>query len=272
MSVCDVGAMTIAIKGAGDLASGVAVRLRKSGFRKIFMLEVPQPLAVRRNVTFCEAVYEGQIEVEAIRAVKVSKVSEFDAVWKSGNIAVLVDPAWTSLKEFVPDVLVDGILAKKNLGTTRDDARLVIGLGPGFTAGEDVDLAVETKRGHDLGRVIEEGSPMVNTGVPGPVNGYTTERVLRSPAEGVFVARCSISDQVKAGDVLGTVSGENVIAEIDGVIRGLIRSDCRVKRGVKIGDIDPRKELEKCFTVSDKARSVGGGVLEAILATFCNQP
>jgi xanthine dehydrogenase accessory factor len=262
--------MIIAIKGAGDIASGVAVRLRKSGFRKIFMLEVPRPVAVRRKVTFCEAVYEGQTLVEGIRAVKVSGVAELEAVWQAGNIAVLVDPQWNSLKQIRADVVVDAILAKRNLGTTKDDASLVIGLGPGFTAGKDVHRIVETKRGHDLGRVIENGSAIANTGIPGPVDGYTTERVIRSPADGILTVNCSICDIVKAGDNIGHVAGENVYAEIAGVIRGLIRSDCKVTQGMKIGDIDPRADVQKCFSISDKARSVGGGVLEAILAMFCN--
>lgn len=268
MSVCDLSERIIAIKGAGDMASGVAVRLRKAGFLKILMLEVPRPMAVRRKVTFCEAVYETQTLVEGIRGVMVSEVAELDSVWKAGNIAVVVDSQWSCLKQIQPDVLVDAILAKRNLGTTKDDARLVIGLGPGFTAGSDVHRVVETKRGHDLGRVIEAGSAIANTGVPGVVNGYSTERVLRSPADGLFSINCLIGDMVKAGDVVGSVAGENVYAEIDGVMRGLIRPECKVKQGMKIGDIDPRADREKCYTVSDKARAVGGGVLEAILASM----
>ncbi|WP_240744798.1 selenium-dependent molybdenum cofactor biosynthesis protein YqeB [Desulforhopalus sp. IMCC35007] len=265
-----LGEMIIAIKGAGDIASGVAVRLRKSGFRKIFMLEVPQPVAVRRKVTFCEAVYEGQALVEDIRAIRVSETTELEAIWDAGNIAVLVDPQWNSLKQIKADVVVDAILAKTNLGTRKDEASLVIGLGPGFTVGKDVHRIVETKRGHDLGRVIENGSAIANTGIPGSVDGYTTERVVRSPADGIFTVYSSICDIVKPGDIIGRVAGENVNAEIAGVIRGLIRPDCKVTRGMKIGDIDPRADVRKCFSVSDKARSVGGGVLESILAMFCD--
>lgn len=272
MCAGDLGKMIIAVKGAGDLATGVALRLRKCGLRKIVMLEVPRPLAVRRNVTFCEAIYDGQTEVEGISAVAVSGVAELGAVWDSGAIAVLVDPQWNCLGSLAADVLIDGILAKKNLGTARGDARLVIGLGPGFNAGVDVDLIVETKRGHDLGRVIASGSAIANTGVPGAVNGYTTERVLRSPRDGVFTSRARITDFVKAGDLLGEVDGEEVLATIDGVLRGLIRSGCSVKKGLKIGDIDPRGNRENCFTVSDKARAVGGGVLEAILSSLDSRP
>lgn len=260
--------LTICIKGAGEMASAVAWRLYMANLRKIYMLETPRPLAVRRRVSFCEAVYDGTQEVEHVRAVLGSTVSDVEKCWRNGEIAVLVDPAWQTKSQLRTDVVVDAILAKKNLGTTVDEARLVIGLGPGFSAGEDAHLVVETQRGHDLGRIITSGVAAPNTGIPGSIGGYTEERVLRAPVAGRFQTKRTIGDRVDQGDVVGRVEGDTVRAGISGILRGLIRPDSDVRQGLKIGDIDPRSERDYCFTISDKARAIGGSVLEAILRVF----
>ncbi len=268
MATIDLERVVIGIKGAGDIASGIAVRLKKSGFSKIFMMEVAEPKAVRRLVSFSEAIYQGENTVEGIKAVMVSEASEMAAVWEKGYLGVIVDPAWTTLVNIHPDVVVDAILAKENLGTRINDAALVIGLGPGFEASVDVDVAIETMRGHNLGCVLDSGKTQANTGVPGPINGYTKERILRSPATGVFNSVLNITDTVTAGAVVGTVNGEEVVAQVGGVLRGLIRPGIHVQQGMKMGDIDPRGTVGNCFSISDKARAIGGGVLEAILMTW----
>jgi xanthine dehydrogenase accessory factor len=257
--------ITIAVKGAGEMASAVAHRLYMANFRRIFLLEQAHPLAVRRLVSFCEAVYNGRQTVEGVTAVLVQSPAEFPFSWKEGVIPVLVDPKWDALASMSPDVCVDAILAKKNLGTTLSDASTVIGLGPGFTAGKDVHLVIETNRGHHLGRVITSGSAADNTGIPGEIAGYAAQRVLRSPADGRFESTASIGDGVKAGDTLGHVKEHPVRATVDGIVRGLIRPGTQVTQGLKIGDIDPRGNADHCPTISDKARAVAGSVLEAIL-------
>lgn len=258
----------IMIKGGGDLATGVAIRLHASGFRNILIVEREKPLAVRRTVAFCEAVHDGTTVVEGITARLVNDGQEIQAAWQDCCIPVRVDPQWQSLDEIHPAIVVDAILAKKNLGTCRDEADLVIGMGPGFCAGDDVDRVIETMRGHDLGRVIAKGTAHANTGIPGNVGGFTLERILRAPVDGLFTSRSSICDMVKQGDIVGHVAGQPVHARLDGVIRGLIRDGSEVVCGLKIGDVDPRGEGKNAFTVSDKARAIGGGVLEAICAYF----
>ena len=256
----------IAIKGAGEMATGVAIRLYRAGFHRLFMLERERPLAVRRTVSFCEAIHEGSLVVEGVEAIRADGPEAFQAHWDAGRIPVIADPSWRILRAVAPDVLVDGTLAKRNLGTRITDAPLVIGLGPGFTAAEDVHLVVETMRGHDLGRVIHRGTALPNTGIPGEIGGHTVDRILRAPVTGALLAAREIGDRVKAGEVVGTVEGEAVIARIGGILRGAIRERTAVRAGVKIGDIDPRGCPEMCHTVSDKARAIGGGVLEAILS------
>lgn len=260
--------LTIAVKGAGDLASGLAWRLHQACFKRICMLEVEKPLAVRRGVAFSEAINDGEKTVEGLTAVRINELSELEKVWSAGQIGVLADPEWTSIKEMRPDVVIDAILAKKNLGTRLEDAPLVIGLGPGFKAGRDVHRVIETRRGHNLGRVLKTGQAEKNTGIPGNIEGYTTERVLRAPVSGVFEARKRLGDLVKQGDVIAVVGGEKVTAKISGVLRGLIRNGVDVSVGMKTGDIDPRGIVDYCNTISDKARSIGGAVLEAILERF----
>jgi xanthine dehydrogenase accessory factor len=260
--------LVVLIKGAGEMGTGVASRLFRANFRNIVMLETASPLAVRRRVSFCEAIHDDTMAVEGIEAVKVSEEYEVIEAWEAGKIAVRVDPKWESIREFKPDVLVDAILAKRNLGTSIADASLVIALGPGFVAGKDCHAIVETNRGHNLGRLISKGTAEVNTGIPGNIGGYTKERVLRSPCDGCFIAEKHIGSAVCKGDVIGRVDNAEVTAQIDGIVRGLIRPNSPVAVGLKIGDIDPRGDGDYCNTISDKARALGGAVLEAILATY----
>lgn len=265
MVLIDRSRSVVAIKGAGEMATGVAVRLSRAGFSRIFMMDIDKPLAVRRTVSFCEAIYDGTSVVEGVEAVFVEKSDDMCAAWEKGQVAVLVDPDWALLARIRPQVVIDAIVAKTNLGTTLEDGSLVIGFGPGFTAGVDVHRVIETMRGHDLGRVIDKGSAIADTGIPGAIGGYTADRVLRAPVTGVFQSERNITDAVTAGDEIGTVAGQPVVAQIDGVIRGLIRPGIMVSKGMKIGDIDPRGQVEYCFSVSEKSRAIGGAVLEAIL-------
>jgi xanthine dehydrogenase accessory factor len=257
----------VLVRGGGDLASGVAWRLHQSGFR-VVITEIREPLAVRRKVAFCEAVYDGQCAVEGVRAVLVTGPEQVDTVWDQGFIPVLVDPEATSRNFVKPEVIVDAILAKKNLGTSAKDAPLVMALGPGFEVGKDAHFVVETSRGHTLGRLLASGSAAPNTGIPGPVQGITADRVLRAPASGLWRNVLDIGDMVRTGDVIGTVQGEALCATIGGALRGLIHPGITVSRGLKIGDIDPRGKKEFCFTISEKALAIAGGVLEGILRTY----
>ena len=261
----------IAIKGAGEMASAVAWRLYMANLRHIFMLEIDHPLAVRREVSFCEAVHNGQKDVEGVKAVLVKKPDDVQTCWENRAIAVLVDPSWQSLKHLKVDVSVDAILAKKNFGTNIDEAELVLGLGPGFSAGQDVHYVIETNRGHNLGRIITSGPAEPNTGIPGSIQGYAEERVLRAPGDGLFKAQRRIGDSVNKEEILGSVGELKVQAGIDGVVKGLIRSGSSVKKGLKLGDIDPRGEKSYCHTISDKARAISGSVLEAILRHYNTQ-
>jgi xanthine dehydrogenase accessory factor len=259
--------MLVVIKGAGDLASGIALRLHHAGFG-IAMTEIASPLSVRRAVSFSQAVYEGRKQVEDITAVLVDDEAGMKRAFQEKQIAVFIDPAASIVRRFKPAALVDAVMAKKNTGTAITDAPVVIGVGPGFTAGVDCHTVIETQRGHTLGRVITEGCALPNTGIPGDIGGYTIERLLRCPADGVFEAVASIGDRVKKGDTVAMVETFSVKAEIDGILRGILPSGISVKRGMKAGDVDPRCEGEHCFTVSDKALSIGGGVLEAFLRFF----
>lgn len=255
--------MLVCVRGAGDLASGTAVRLRRAGM-DVVMLDIAEPTSVRRSVCFSEAIRLGSASVEDVPGVAVAGPDEVSSAVAAGNVAVMVDPDGRSIPALAPDAVVDAILAKRNLGTDLSLAPIVVGVGPGFTAPDDVDAAVETQRGHDLGRVYYRGAPAPNTGIPGNIGGYTVERVLRAPADGVFRGVRAIGDVVRAGEVVATVGGTPMPATIDGVLRGLLQDGLTVFRGMKAGDIDPRCEVSHCFSVSDKARSVAGGVLEAI--------
>lgn len=253
----------VLIKGAGDLASGVALTLVKAGFR-VVMTELPQPTCVRRKVSFAEAVYEGEIIIDGIRGSRVEDFEEAQEIACRGEVAVLVDPQGETLRKYPPLIYIDAAMTKKNLGTTINDASIVIALGPGYEAGVDVHAVIETKRGTSMGRPIYQGSALPNTGIPGDVLGYTEERVLRSPGEGIFKAELDIGDQVYKGDIVGYVDNVPVIASINGTVRGLLRSGLKVGKGAKLGDIHPEVNREIIFTVTDKARAVGRGVVEAI--------
>ena len=256
--------MMILIKGAGDLATGIAYRLKKSGF-DIVMTEIDKPTTVRRTVAFSQAVFDNEIVIEGIKGVKVNNINEIYKEINQGNIPIIIDEKAEIIKELRPDVVVDAIIAKKNLGTNIKDAPIVIGVGPGFEAKVDCHLVIETKRGHYLGKVIEEGSAIPNTGVPGNIGGYTKERIIRASSNGKIKPVVSIGDFVKKGDVVAYVDGVEVLAQIDGIVRGMLQEGIEVFKGMKSGDIDPRCEKDHCFTISDKARSIGGGVLEAIM-------
>ena len=254
----------VIIKGAGDIASGVAHRLKASGFY-VLMIEISRPTVIRRTVAFAEAVYQGQCTVEGETAVLAKALEEVKPIIRAHRIAVLVDEKWSSISRLKPLIVVDAIIAKRNLGTALHDAPVVIGLGPGFTAGQDVHAIIETNRGHDLGRVIYHGTAAPNTGIPGEIGGYTSERVLRSPVSGTFRAFKRIGDYVEKGDILGVVANQQVVAPISGVLRGILNNNVEVAENLKIGDIDPRGKHEHCNTISEKARAIGGGVLEAAL-------
>lgn len=259
----------IIVRGGGDLATGTIYKLKKSGF-PVLILEVAMPSAIRRNVTFSEAVYQGSQTVEDMTCHLAENLSQAEEALREGKLTVLVDPMGEAISALKPLAVVDAILAKKNLGTHRAMAPITVGLGPGFAAGEDVDAVVETKRGHNLGRVLWSGSAAPNTGIPGIIGGYGRERVIHCPAKGIVRNVKKITDIVRKGDVIARVETEDgtvpVEATLDGILRGLIRDGYLVTVGFKMADIDPRaEELGNCFTISDKARCIAGGVLEAIL-------
>jgi xanthine dehydrogenase accessory factor len=260
--------MKLVIKGAGEMASGVAWRLFNSGFHRVCMTDVSQPQAVRREVSFCEAIYDGHKTVQGVTAKLIASFEEIEGAWDLGQIPIIVDPEAGVIDFLKPDVVIDAILAKKNLGTKITNAPLVIGLGPGFCAGRDVHLVVETNRGHDLGRVIHEGEAEKNTGVPGVIAGYGAERVFRAPKDGRLSILNDIGDIVEAGEVVAEVDGMPVKAQIKGVVRGMLRDGTNVWKGMKTGDIDPRGKKAFCYTVSEKTLAIAGGVLEGILSYY----
>ena len=259
----------IIVRGGGDLATGTIYKLYKSGF-PVLVLEIPNPSAIRRNVAFSEAVYEGSHQVEDVNCVLASSLEEAKDLLADGRLVMLVDAKGDAIKELNPIAVIDAILAKKNLGTHKHMAPITIALGPGFTAGVDVDAVIETKRGHHLGRVYLEGSAIPNTGIPGIIGGYGKERVMHSPAEGILKNVAKITDTVAKDDTIAIVETTEgpvpVKATLDGLLRGLIRDGYPVTKGFKIADIDPRADqYNNCFTISDKARCIAGGVLEALL-------
>ncbi|MCA1793106.1 MAG: selenium-dependent molybdenum cofactor biosynthesis protein YqeB [Desulfotignum sp.] len=260
--------LVIVIKGAGEMATGVACRLFNANFRHVVMLETNMPMAVRRCVSFCEAVYDGAVTVEGITARKADAPLDIPRIWQAGEVPVLVDPSGTVIPDLTPHVVIDAIIAKKNVGTDMAEAPLVIGLGPGFSAGMDVHQVIETNRGHNLGRIIFRGMAQADTGIPGAICGVSADRVLRATCAGVFESSITIGDLVKKDEILGHVDGISVKAKIDGMIRGLIRNRTRVPAGCKIGDIDPRGAAAVHDTISEKARAVGGAVLEAVLNRY----
>ena len=255
--------MKILIRGAGDLATGIASRLYGAG-HKLLMTEIEVPLTVRRTVALSRAVYEGRAQVEEMLGILAEGRTEAEKIMAQGDIAVMVDEEAACREWFQSDVIVDAILAKKNLGTRITDAPFVIAAGPGFTAGKDCNCVVETKRGHTLGNAIWKGSAIPNTGVPGNVAGYTIERLIRAAADGSLEPRVQIGDHVETGDIVALTGGVPVYAQMTGIVRGMLQAGVQVKKDLKIGDIDARAELSHCYTISDKARAIGGGVLEAV--------
>ena len=259
----------IVVRGGGDLATGTIYKLHQCGF-DLLVLETETPSAIRRNVAFSEAVYQGSQTVEGVTCLLANSVEQARSYLKDGMLTMLIDPEGNCMDAFQPLAVVDAILAKKNLGTRRDMAPITVALGPGFTAGVDVDAVVETKRGHNLGKVLYSGSPAPNTGVPGIIAGFGKERVIHSPAEGILRNVAKITDTVTQGQTIAFVETADgrlpVQASLTGLLRGLIRDGYPVTKGFKIADIDPRtEEYDNCFTISDKARCIAGGVLEAIL-------
>jgi len=259
--------LVILIRGAGEMATGVAHRLASCHF-KVCMTETSNPQAVRREVTFSETIFDHEKEVEGITAKKIDSPHHIFQVWSERKIPILIDPE-AEIKNFLkPDVLIDATLAKKNLGTKMTDAPLVIALGPGFHAGKDVHLVIETNRGHNLGRIIANGEAEPNTGIPGAIGGYAEERVIRAHKAGNFKALKKIGDGVRPNEKVGMVENAAVRSRIAGVIRGLLRDGTEVWKGMKLGDVDPRGIKAHCYTISDKARTISGGVLQAILEHF----
>lgn len=256
--------MLVLIRGAGDLASGIALRLHHAK-QQVVMTDLERPTAIRRTVCFSQAILHGKMTVEDVTAELARSPQEALEILQKGNIPVLADPEAACIAELKPDAVVDAILAKRNLGTRITDAPCVIGVGPGFTAGVDCHACVETMRGHTLGRVITEGSPIPNTNIPGLIGGFAGERVLRAPADGIFRQIRHIGDMVSQGEVAGYVGDAPMLCQISGVLRGLLADGTPVHRGMKSGDVDPRGETSYCYQVSDKALAIGGGVLEAIL-------
>lgn len=260
----------VIVRGGGDLATGTIHRLWAAGFQ-VLVLETDHPAAIRRQVSLCEAIYQGTATVEDLTAVRIEHIDQLEEVWAAGQVPMLVDPEGSCIAKLKPAVVVDAILAKVNLGTDRTMAPTTIALGPGFVAGEDVDVVIETSRGHKLGRVIKSGPAKANTGIPGIIGGYGKERVIHSPAKGVMRNIRAIGDIVQKDEEIAYVETSegrvSVNATIPGIIRGLIRDGYPVTKGFKIADIDPREaELENCWTISDKARCIAGSVLEQVCA------
>ena len=258
----------VAVKGAGDLATGVIHRPKRAGFA-VMATELPHPTVLRRTIAFAEAIALGQMTVEGITAQYAHSIEDVRAGVANGFVPILIDPEGIVFKQIQPDVLVEATLSKYNSGITINDAPIVIALGPGYKAGIDAHAVIETNRGHNLGRVYLEGNAEPNTGVPGTIGGYAGERLLRAPCAGRLYGMHQIGDQIREGEVVAIVKSDQdavpITATIPGILRGLVRDNLRVSSGMKIGDIDPRAIREHCFTISDKSRAIGGGVLEAIL-------
>lgn len=255
----------VVVRGAGDIATGTICRLHRCGF-KLLVLETNNPTAIRRTVALSEAVYAQRQTVEGVTAERIENIEECDGLWTRARVPLLVDPGASCLSQIKPIALIDAILAKKNCGTTKDMAAITVGLGPGFCGGKDVHAVIETARGHQLGRTIYSGNPLDNTGIPGMIGGYAKERVLYAPATGTFEVVQDIGSRVTKGDLVARIGKAELVAPITGLVRGMIRNHTTVTEGFKIGDIDPRIDEEKnCYTISDKARCISGGVLEALL-------
>lgn len=266
----------IIVRGGGDLATGTIHRLWSAGF-PVMSLETEKPAAIRRQVAVCEAIYDGEAVIEGMTAVRIEDADEAIPVIRSGNVPVLVDPEGKAIDDLSPEVVVDAIIAKKNMGTHRRMAPLTVALGPGFEAGRDVDVVIETKRGHNLGRALYSGSAAPNTGIPGNIGGFSKERVLHAAEDGIFRNTTGIGTIVEAGEEVARIEKEDgtralVTAPISGIVRGILRDGYPVTEGFKVADIDPRREeLSNCYTISDKARCIAGGVLEVVVRHFMSR-
>jgi xanthine dehydrogenase accessory factor len=259
----------IVIRGGGDLATGVAQKFFRAGF-PVVILETSAPTAIRRSVALCEAVYDGFARVEDMNCRRVSSLDELEGCWQQGTIPLFIDPSGETIKQIQPSAVIDAILAKRNLGTHRGMSPITIALGPGFRAGEDVDVVIETMRGHDLGRLIFKGCAAPNTGIPGEIGGKSGQRVIHAPASGTIIHKKQIGDVVQGGELIFTVGGTEALAPFTGLLRGLIREGLEVPKGMKAADIDPRTDVD-WHTISDKARCLGGAALEAYLAVSSEQ-
>ncbi|SUW09478.1 putative synthase [Brachyspira pilosicoli] len=265
----------VIVRGAGDLATGVVYSLYKAHF-KVIILETQHPSAIRRKVALSEAVYDGKTKVEDIEAVLVKNYEEALNIIANKDykeIPILIDPNCEILNHIKPTFLIDAIIAKKNLGTNKSMAKYTIALGPGFTAGKDCDIVIETMRGHNLGRIYLEGEAIPNTGIPGNIGGKEAERVIHASSDGIIENIKNIGDFVREKEVIAYINNDNkkieVIAPFEGLLRGIIRDGFKVRNGLKIADIDPRKsEYDNCFTISDKARNLGGAVLTAMMYLY----
>ncbi|MGL6115199.1 selenium-dependent molybdenum cofactor biosynthesis protein YqeB [Cetobacterium sp. SF1] len=263
--------MLIIVRGAGDIATGTIHRLHRCGF-KVMALESKSPSSIRREVSFSEAIYEGVTLVEGVVGRRVTNYEEIKRAFEYGEVPIMEDAHGIWIDKLKPEVVVDAILAKINVGTNRNMAEITIGLGPGFVAGRDVDAVIETMRGHNLGKIIYSGKAQANTGVPGTIGGFSKERVIYSEYSGIFQGDRRIGDIVSKGEVIGNIGDKEIVSTIDGVLRGIIRDGHVVKKGLKIADIDPRlEEVNNCYTISDKARAIGGSVLEVILSIMTSR-
>lgn len=255
----------VIVRGGGDIASGVVQKLHRAGFR-VLILEIENPTSIRRTVCFSEAILSRVYVLEDIVCVRAENENEIYMAWSEDKVPIVVDSKGVYIKVLKPMIVVDSIIAKKNTGMSKDLAPITVAVGPGFIAGKDVDVVIESNRGHNLGRLIFDGEAEPNTKTPGNIEGFTWERVLYSPCSGIFKTEHRIGDLVKKGDTVAFVDDEAVTAKIDGVLRGILRDGNQVVSNFKVGDVDPRHDqFENCFTISDKARAIGGGVLEAVM-------
>lgn len=255
---------TVVIRGAGDVATGIGHRLHRCGY-KVLHLDIQKPLVIRRTVAFTQAIFDGEAEVDGVKCKLVENIKDIKSAFENDYVAVMVDPKAEIINELKPDVVVDSIIAKKNLGTNQAMAKTTIAIGPGFEAGKDVDVVVESNRGHFLGSIILDGYAAPNTGEPGNIGGFTSERVIRAGADGRIRNVREIGDIVKQGEPIAYIGQTVVEASLDGILRGLITDGTKVYKGLKIADVDPRGERSYCYTITEKARAIGGAVVEGIL-------
>jgi len=259
--------LVVLIKSGGEVASAVAHKLFRAHFR-VCMTEIPHPVAVSRGAAFCEAIYDGEKEIEGVVAKLVGSTQDISPTWAKNKLPIMVDPQASIRNWLHPDVVIDAIMAKKNLGTNISDAPLVIGLGPGFSVGKDAHMVIETNNTENLGKVILSGEAEPDTGIPLSIGGLSQERVLHSPAKGLFHSVKEIGDLVSAGDTVAWVGNRPVKARIDGVLRALLRDGLEVDKQTKLGEVDPSGDKQACYTIRPRTRAIAGGVLEAIMMYF----